>query len=262
MLHLIINEEKKQCPICWQEVDVRTFQAIMRDFAEGDNQVKLLSILTDTTYGRIYEAESEDLDAAVYQATAFVFNEPQTFRKVTMPATFTVGGKSVTIPTKLNRLTIGQNFTIRAAMAKAANLESLISLATAVYLQPLVDESKFDLDRAKELEVAILKMNVFEVFPIGFFLLSKLNNSGASGLLDWLLKKIRRMRSGITSQRRLALASLSLCMISVSLIATPKPTVSFPAMSTMKPLETSCHSSSYGKSRMSFKVDSPKSKRP
>lgn len=123
-------------------------------------------------------------------------------------------------------MTLGQNFHIRAEMAKATNIESLISFATAIYLQPLIDESDFDLTRARMLEEQILDLNVFEIFPIGFFLLSKLNNSGSVGLLHLLLRKLKKMKTWKSSLMLLKSKDLKDSMTSQSLTSTQKDTAS------------------------------------
>ena len=186
-LVLWANDKQLECPVCWQAVTVDMFQNIYRQGGTLD-PVRVFSILTGTSFDRLLDETREDLDAAVYQCTAFIYNQDQSFRKIECPKGINIGGKFVMIPRQLGRLTIGQNFHIRQELAQHPNLESAISIACAVYLQPLIDGAKFDINRAKEIEKEILTMNIFEVFPVGFFYLSKLNNYGRSGLLSYLLR--------------------------------------------------------------------------
>lgn len=199
MITLVVNGDSKECPVTWAETSTDIFQNIFSTKLE--NQVEVFSILTGTNYTSVLEDDDEDLDTTLYQVTAFVFNEPQDFRERPVPAAVKLAGKTVMIPRNLSALTVGQNLHIRQAMATAPNLESLISLACAIYLQPLVDGGKFDYARAKELEQEILKLPIYTTFPIGFFFLKKLNNSGRRGVLASLRSSLRRMRNGLRSMR-------------------------------------------------------------
>ena len=160
----------------------------------------------------------------------------------------------ILIPTKLESMTVGQNFQIRSAMAKANNLESLISLACAVYLQPIVDQSKFDFNRAKELESEILEMNIYDIFPIGFFLLKRLNSSGRNGILSWLLKRLNNLKKMLAWRPPQVTTSLSLCMISALLIGTHNTTASFQDSYNKSRSMSSCHSFYSGKDNQNFNI--------
>lgn len=202
MLYFEVNDKTVECLATWKEAKTKVFQNLMRDCNEGDDMVKVFSVITGTNYNALWESTSEDLQAGLYQAVAFVFNEPQTFRDEPLPKRMKVGGKTVEIPKNLHKMTVGQNFHMRAAMATAKNLESLLSLAVAVYLQPFVDDGKFNYTRAREIEAEVLEMNIYDVFPVGFFLLSKLTNSGANGLLSWLRKKLSILSTMLFSHSR------------------------------------------------------------
>lgn len=226
----------------------------MRDCVEGDNPVKVFSILTGMSYTAIEESKSEEIEVGLYQATAFVFNQPQTFRDEPLPKSIKLSGKTILIPTKLESMTVGQNFQIRAEMVRAKNLESLISLACAIYLQPIVDQSKFDFNRAKELEAEILELNIYDIFPIGFFLLKRLNNSGQGGLLYSLQKRLNNLKMMLSWRPRLAFMSWSLCMILLSLIGMHNTTGSFRESCSKSRSMSLCHSFYCGNVKVNFNI--------
>lgn len=193
MLIFDVNDKQIEVPSSWSEAKLKVFQNFYRECKEGDDTVKIFAAITSTQYSAVYESTSEVLESAIYQAVAFVLNEPQTFRKAPMPNAVKIAGKTVKIPRQLARLTVGQNFHMRAALATAKNLESVLSIAIAIYLQPLIDQGKFDYGRAREIEKEVLEMNIYDAYPVGFFLLSKLTHFGANGLLSWLRKKLSNL---------------------------------------------------------------------
>lgn len=250
-LVLRINDEKKTVPVCWEdkEATVRIYQRLVTEVKPDDNPVKVFSILTGTDYATIWESNREDLDAAIYQATAFVFNQPQEFKSKPKAKTFRLGSATCLVPDKVSSLTIGQNFFMRTQIAAAVRedrpLESLLSIALAVYLQPIVDAGPFSADRARRLEEDILEMNIYDVYPIAFFLLRRLTSSGPFGMPSWrrllTLSWIRwprlpRLKSWIR---------LATCFL---LIATLRPMASCPELSSRNPLTSSFPSCGHGKS--------------
>jgi hypothetical protein len=209
MLSLIVNDtEKITCPVCWAEVSTETFQRIVKEWEpdksiQERNPVLLFSILTSKEFSGMLKNTDENLELAIYQCTAFVYNEE--FRQPLDTDVFQLRGKLIRIPKKLENLTIEQNMHLRRAMANCKSLEELISFACAAYLQPLVDGMVYDHDRALELEKEILAMPIVDTFPIGFFFLSKLNNSGRLGLRDLNLatqKLIANVKRWLSKRKR------------------------------------------------------------
>ncbi len=257
MLIFNVNGEKVSCPVNWEEATTRVYQRLASDLKEGDNAVKVFSILTGKNYTQLWEASDETLEAAIYQATAFVVNSPQEFKKKPRAKTFRFkDGRTVTIPEKIHRMTVGQNFQIRQEMRKAAKegkpVESLISIALAIYLQPLLDAAPFDFDRAVELEAEIAEMSIFDTYPAGFFLLNRLLNSGPALMPLSLSSKIRWWRLW---PRLPKLKSWSLTVICISLIAMPGLTAPSRVLSSKSPLMSSCPCFWHGKSVTSTTSD-------
>lgn len=202
-----INDTKKVCPICWEETTTEEYQGV-----KAVRELDLLTAfcgLNSLPFAEVAETSSDEIDSVLYQCASFVFNQEEYFRDLKPPTHYKLGGKTVMVPTKLGSLTIMQNLIIRQAMSKPNTcLEQLISIAVAVFLQPLVDEGKFSYDRAKELEKEVLKMPIEKTFPVGFFYLSKLNNFGRFGLLAWFQNKLRKLNFKMRLPKLLALTGL------------------------------------------------------
>jgi hypothetical protein len=255
-LVFVVNENLKvECPSCWENTKLKHFQGVARDCVTGDSNIKVFCALTGAAYNAVEESNSEDLDAGLYQAVAFVTNQPQTFRDVAAPNYIKLRGKNILIPREIQRLTVGQNFQMRVEMSKAKNLESIISIAAAIYLQPLVDESKFNFERAKELEAEILEMNIFEIFPIGFFLLNRLNSSGKSGIPSLLRNLLARIKRMLPTRLSRASISLSLFMILLLSIGTLNTMASSRELSRKNPSMSLCLSSYSGNDKANSRTD-------
>jgi hypothetical protein len=254
MLHFTSNNDQRvSVPGSWEECSVRIYQDIERACPLHDDPVKIFSVMTRTSYTGLLETAHEDLEAAIYQATAFI-HQTQSFRSAPLPKAIKLRGRNIILPTELQRLTIGQNFQIRQAMEQAKKkeetLETLLSLATAVFLQPIVDGGEWNYTKAKELEQEILELNIFEIYPIGFFFLSKLNNSGPSGLLYWL-RNLTRSNRRLPSSLKLNYSSRSQTSSSSMVIA--KHTDSSHGWFNKNPLMRLCHFFSPGNSRRNIK---------
>lgn len=229
LVYRVNKKERIECPTCWEECTVEVFQRVYANCKEGDDLIKIFSALTGLPYAQVSETKADELELELYRAVAFVLYDEERFRYIERPDTIKILGKTITIPKKIESLTVAQNFHVRSKMIGAKNIETLISFATAVYLQPLIDESKFDLSRAKEIEKEILKMNIFDIYPIGSFLLGKLKKSGSVGLPSLLWKKLKTAIRTPSSQRRpeskssrsYTTSPLSICMliVTVSLLA-------------------------------------------
>jgi hypothetical protein len=198
---LVLNAngtDKLTCITCWEECNTRTFQSIYRDWEpeikefKYRNPVILFSLLTGTQYTALLKNTDEDIELAIYQCTAFVYDSDTTWKQA-QNNIIKLRDKIIMVPKKLGSLTIEQNMHIRRAMQTAKTLEELISLACAVYLQPLVEGKDFNYDSAMQLEKEILDLPIWQTYSVGFFFLSKLNRYGKSGLLDWFPNSLKQI---------------------------------------------------------------------
>lgn len=254
MIHFIVNEtDKAQCPVCWEETKTGVYQRLQRELRKDDNDVKLFAILTNTSYEDLWESNREDLSAGIYQAVAFVGNQPQDFKTKPKPKTFKIGGATVLLPEKLAKLTVGQNFEMRDKLIQAKKdghpLEALLSIALAIYIQPLVDNGPFDPARARELDLEIQELPIGDVWPAGFFLLTRLNNSGLGGMRLWFQMRLQRIKSRLPWLRRLGWTSSSPSSASARSTNMPPGSASSRGSFSRSPLMNSSPSSSSGTSK-------------
>lgn len=189
MIVVTANEDKKlHCITCWEECSTGMFERIVDEWEpdkpkEERSPVLLFSILTGTDYKITLQAQDDELETAIYQCVAFVYVQEMFFKDEDHPEIIEINDKRIVIPTKLGSMTVEQNMLMRRAL-EGKRLEANISLAMAVYLQPLVDGTEFDFDRALLLREKIKAMPIWQTYSIGFFFLSKLRPFGSSGLRD------------------------------------------------------------------------------
>jgi hypothetical protein len=244
---LIVNGEPKDCSICWEETKTKHFQTLMD--APHLDELKAFAILLDTEFDELAQDRSEMLTGELYPCVAYVFNQPQEFRDAKHDRFITLRGKRIELPAKLEALTVEQNmYLFRCLYQDKRPLETLISTAIAVYLQPLVMGGKFNFDEAMKLKAEIEEMPIGATFPIGFFYLSKLNNYGTSGLLYWFRRKLISLLLKIKFLRRLKWISLLHLMVLLSLISMQNDMGSYQEKSTKNALTISFRSLSYGSS--------------
>lgn len=161
----------------WDKLSTRTYQRILAEW-DGKDLVRLFSIMSGIDYAFISTSDSEELEDSLLIATKFIYDEKPDFKDVPVPDEITLLGKTIKVPGNLGRLSIGQNIHVRQRLAKSKTYDELISFTCAVYLQPLLDQGSFDLDRAEEIEKHILDLPITKTYPIGFFLLRQLGSSG------------------------------------------------------------------------------------
>lgn len=204
-----VNDIKFIGPDSWRVCSTGIFQRILRDWEPDKpiaarDRVKLFGILTGTEYKAVSESKDEVLEAAIWQVTSFVYYEPMDFDALLRPKTLTVNGRTVEIPDRMGRMSIGQNIHVRQAIMSGVNPAALVSLATAVYLQPLLDAAvvngkevpaEFNYERAQEIEKHILEMPVTEIYPIGFFFSRQLTPSGSTQWNSLRLKILRKVQN-------------------------------------------------------------------
>jgi hypothetical protein len=217
------NNQKVKVPVCWEETNTDLFQRYVKEWDLKD-RILLFSIQSGYDYATLKASTDPDLQDILDTCTDYVFKQWVNFEALKHDPVIKIRGKMVAIPPRIENLTIEQNLVIKNAMEKATDLKELISLACAVYLQPIYDKSTFDHDRYKELEKYILTMPILETFPIGFFLLSRLNRTGKGGFLSWR-KAIQQLTLNVESTlNKLRLPSLHHSMTFRGLTNTQKPT--------------------------------------
>lgn len=189
---------KIESPERKEELSVEQYQKLFTDW-DGVEWIPAFSILSGLQADYIEQSTHGGLEVAMYKSIEFLFGpEPfpfESFESLRVPETLTILSDSpvtVTVPKKIGRLSIGQAIQARRSLEGLNDLRSGISIITAIYLQPLIDNGKYDHLRAIEIERTILKMPITKIFPIGFFLLRKLNQRGNwfTNVLNLLKRKL------------------------------------------------------------------------
>lgn len=180
------GKHKLSVPDCWDEVTVDQYQRIIKEW-DGTDWIKLFSILSGLEVNDIKSSTDYRLETALYQCIQFVFAKYE-LDELTLPEEITLRPlwyskdhlvcDVVQIPKKLGRMTIGQTMQARKLLEDTRDIREAISSVTAIYFQPLIDRTEFDMIRAIELEQVIAKMSITKIYPVGFFLLRRLNESG------------------------------------------------------------------------------------
>lgn len=233
MITITVNEDKNiQVPVCWEECNTHLFQRIVKEWEpdkliDERNKVLLFSILSGTDFKQILLNTDDNLELAIYQCVAFVYNQPMSFKQE-KPDVIKVDGKLIRVPRKLSSMTIEQNMHLRKAISQAKHLEELISLACAVYLQPLVSGPGYDHQKAMDLEKEILELPIWQTFPVGFFFLKKLNNSGSSGRRSLNQRLHQLWRKGTRSPSIVIPSGLRASVTCQSSTGMQRPTVFYP----------------------------------
>lgn len=178
-------------PEKWKETNTDTFQRIIRDW-DGYDWCQLFSIVSGLPIDYVKESKDGKLEEVFYRCISFILNENpfsengmQSFTDLPMPERLHFmerSGKTgmwYFIPRHLGRLSIGQAIQARKSLEGVKDTRESLSIITAIYLQPIIDNAKYDHLRAIEIEQDILKMPITDIFPIGFFLLRQLKNNGS-----------------------------------------------------------------------------------
>lgn len=150
---------------------------------EDRDFVHLFQILIDTPNVK-YKADSIEAEEKLWHLTRWVVEQQPGFSK-DIPKIFKLDGKEVEIPMKVGQLSIGQNIVLRQLLDKGKYLNQFIGMAIAIYLQPLVDRTKFKKVRALELYAEIAERPISETYPLGFFLLNHVSKPGQKSLNVW-----------------------------------------------------------------------------
>jgi hypothetical protein len=188
------GEDVFECPQSWDETPTQTFQRIATEW-DWENFLKLISIVSGIEFDYIRESTDGKLEVKLIAAVQYIVNPKKVteWDKLPIPKSIEYKGRTIELPKK-TVITIGQSIAIRQAMQVYAlrfkdNLtirsfvkdfffDGLVAYAASVYLQPIITSQSFDSDLAKDVEDELLKMPITQIYPIGFFLLMKLQRTG------------------------------------------------------------------------------------
>lgn len=197
MVNVTLNGVSYQCAGCKEELTIGQYQRILKewDIDQPDllkrDYFKLFNILTNADF-KILNPSVEN-EQAIWDCVSWVVTEPFQYSKE-LPTVLQIGDKILSLPKKIGALSIGQNILMKQIIDNCRYLEESISTACAVYLYPEHSGKKFDLGKARELEQTILSMPAQLIYPVGFFLLSRADQSGSKQQKIW-----HRMKSSLNS---------------------------------------------------------------
>lgn len=187
MVAVKLNGENFQCPTSWEEISTKQYIRIAKewdrekDIADRD-YFKLFNILTDGKF-TAFKGDAVS-DASIINCVGWVITEEFAFSE-TLPKVLVIKGKAVDVPQDPSELSIGQNIHLRRDyIEKTELLAENIAIATAIYLQPVID-GKFSISRAQELCKEIEQMPAHVIYPIGFFLLKRAMRFGLHSESLW-----------------------------------------------------------------------------
>lgn len=194
MTSIKLNGKKYLIPSSWKEVTTIQYIRIITEWASSAEDIAdrdffiLINIFTGLNFKRF--ERTIDNEITLTSALEWVITEPFRFQD-TLPKVLKIGNKSVSIPEDPRELSIGQNIHLRRDfIEKSKYLEENISIATAIYLQPIIDNSLFKINRAKEISKQLEDMPAYLIYPIGFFLLRRALGFGGKPAKFWPLLKI------------------------------------------------------------------------
>lgn len=227
------NDLTIKVPESWTETSTALFQRYVKEWDTVD-RIKLFCIQTGYDEALVRKSTSENLQEIVDRCTDYVFYNHIDFSRLPVPKVVIIGNKTVLVPTKIEEMTIEQNMVLKNAMSGCTDLRELISLAVAVYLQPIYDGSDFDHDSYKTLQTYVDQCSIVDTYPIGFFLLSRLKRRGKNGFLSWRQAIHRLTLNANTTPKSLGLASSNRGLTYPGLTVTQRLMVFFQRMSKKK----------------------------
>lgn len=195
MVHVKINGRKLLCPGCYSELKLKDFVWLRTQWdpdkeIEDKDYVSMFCRLTGTNFKTPSDAY---IQVTIWNCIKWVIEEK--FDMPGVPKVIEIEGKIVRIPDDIGSLSIGQMIHIRRRMESDKFDDDSISFAVAVFLQPLYDESDFNIARVKELEAIISDMPAYLAWPIGFFFLKQALNYGKRFVTGW-----SRIKSSLNSK--------------------------------------------------------------
>jgi hypothetical protein len=193
-----LNGERKNIPSCFEEITTKQYERIISEWGIDKPLVerdffKLFQIFTDTNFTD-FHATAEN-EVTIWNAVRWFVESDFKFSEE-LPKVLKINECTVTIPKRIQALSIGQNIHLKQLLTKSKYLEEQLSAACAIYLQPLYDGKKFDYDRAMELKAVIEQMPAYLIRPIGFFLLKSALPHGATTQSKW-----QRMKNNLTERK-------------------------------------------------------------
>lgn len=179
-----INGKRHEIPSCFEELTTKQWELLVPEFAkdvDARDHFKMFQILSGTEFND-FHATAEN-EVTIWNCIRWLYEQEFKFSEV--PKVLQVNSRLITIPKKMDALSIGQNIHLRQLLNGANYQDEKISDAVAIYLQPLYYGKKFNYERAMEFKADIEKMPAYLIRPIGFFLFKSVSGSGRKRTSLW-----------------------------------------------------------------------------
>jgi len=203
MLNLKIKTKKGvtkvEVPESWQECSLGMW--IRLSGWDGVDYVKGFSKIIDIEYDIISRSKSKKLYRMLFDVISWT-GDFVDWKNLQTPEYLTVNNKDIQMPDDIGEFSLGQKILVHEAMLNSENINEVLPVALAVYLQPLYSGKDFDRERAIKFEEQMKTLPVLEAYPAGIFFLTRLLKSPNSGMIGLLRLMVRSLRRGVKFQSR------------------------------------------------------------
>ncbi len=205
MLKLKIKTKKgtvrQEIPESWEECSLGMWLRLSS--WDGVDYVKGFSKIVGVDYDIISRSKSKKLYRTLFDVVSWTGDQVD-WEHLETPEYLTIGEKDIQIPKNIGEQSLGQKILVHEAIIRSKNMNEVLPVALATYLDPLYYGSEFDRARAVKFEEQIKELPVLEAYPAGIFFLTKSPRSqryGTSGLLILLVQSLKK-GLGLRSWRR------------------------------------------------------------
>ena len=193
-------------PASWEEITVGQFEELSK-LKLNDPESKLLSIVTGLGEEVFHELDPDQVDEMI-DVVSFVRDEKVSASNYEVPEQIELDGKVIT--TKIEPKTA--NFMQRHAFERRlwpelkenkGVINTGLSVALAIYLQPQITGKKFDDDSLDSTIQAVKKIPVLKGFPVAYFFTNACTrslNKREKCLTNRLLQKVNEQQASTESQ--------------------------------------------------------------
>lgn len=200
-------------PDSWDKLTTDQYQRIVKTVKDQETKptrthedkqaylLELFSILSGIDNIKLGATVDGALEQKLILASQFITTTKAEFSK-DIPFYFDLDGERVEVPTRLQKLSIGQNIHVQLKAEGVRTYDEIISFAIAVYLQPLIDKKPFDYYRVLEIEKKVKQLPITKTYGLGFFLLKSRSGFGVN-LIRSVSHLITRLRQVFTLRGRI-----------------------------------------------------------
>ncbi len=193
-------------PESMAEMSVEQLQNVVAKW-DWEDWIQVFSLLTGLPADYIEESTDGSTEKALYRTIEFLLDKREWEKLNALPIPKVLRlqpiwlkdcplvPREINIPEKIGRMSIGQTIQARKHLEGVRDIREGLTMVTAIYLQPLLDAridqhgktvpGRFDMLEVIRYESIIAKMPVTAIYPIGFFLLKRLNESGSWHTRIW-----------------------------------------------------------------------------